>query len=892
MSKEIPAQYDASQVEDKWYEYWMENNYFHSEPDDRESFTVVIPPPNVTGVLHMGHMLNNTIQDVLVRRARMQGYNACWVPGTDHASIATEAKVVKRLREKGIKKGDLERDEFLEHAWEWTHEHGGIILEQLKKLGASCDWDRTNFTMNPEYSESVIDVFIDLYEKGKIYRGARMINWDPEAKTALSDEEVIHKEVNSKLYHIKYKIVGEDDFVTIATTRPETLLGDTAVCINPDDERYKHLHGKKVIVPLVDREVPIILDDYVDMEFGTGCLKVTPAHDENDYNLGQKHNLETINMLNEDGTVSEEGELYIGMDRFAVRKQIEKDLDEAGLLYKVEDYQNKVGYSERTDAVIEPRLSLQWWVSMKELSQPALENVMNDTVEFHPAKFKNTYRHWMENVRDWCISRQLWWGHRIPAWYNEDGDFVVAKTKAEAEEKLKIKGLKFKNLKQDEDVLDTWFSSWLWPISVFDPKYIGEYQEREPNSELDYYYPTKDLVTAPEIMFFWVARMIIAGYEYMDNKPFDNVYYTGIVRDKKGRKMSKSLGNSPDPIELIGKYGADGIRMGMLFATPAGNDLPFDEKLCEQGRNFCNKIWNAFRFLTMNMEDGVDYEPTTAINKDDISDRWMAARIQETIAGVNEDFDNYKLNDALKKVYSLIWDDFCDWYIELAKPMEYGQNIPKEKLNTALGFFEQLMKLLHPFMPFISEEIWQHIQERTEEEALLVSEWPEMDGSKMDEADLKLFDTLQQMVSSLRNIRAEVQVSPKEELDVLIQTKDQKTADAILSNRIVLEKLESIKSLEVGPDVEKPSVYSSSIVDGNEIYVPLEGLVDFEKERERIQKEIDRLEGFLKGINGKLSNEGFVNNAPETVVEKEKKKKADTEESLAKLREQLKDFED
>ncbi|HET8864735.1 MAG TPA: valine--tRNA ligase [Gracilimonas sp.] len=889
MSKEIPAQYDASKVEDKWYAHWMENNYFHSTPDERESFTVVIPPPNVTGVLHMGHMLNNTIQDVLVRRARMQGYNACWVPGTDHASIATEAKVVRRLREKGIKKSDLGRDEFLEHAWDWTHEHGGIILEQLKKLGASCDWDRTNFTMDPEYSESVIDVFIDLFEKGKIYRGARMINWDPVAKTALSDEEVIHKEVNSKLYHIKYRIFGEDDFVTIATTRPETLLGDTAVCINPDDERYTHLKGKKVIVPLVNREVPIIEDDYVDMEFGTGCLKITPAHDENDYNIGQKHDLPTINMLNEDGTVSEEGELYIGMDRFDVRKQITKDLEEADLLLKTEDYRNKVGYSERTDAVIEPRLSLQWWVSMKELAQPALENVMDDTVEFHPKKFKNTYRHWMENVRDWCISRQLWWGHRIPAWYNEDGDFVVAKTEAEAQEKFKIQNSKFENLKQDEDVLDTWFSSWLWPISVFDPEYI---RTGKANKELNYYYPTKDLVTAPEIMFFWVARMIIAGYEYMDDKPFDNVYYTGIVRDKKGRKMSKSLGNSPDPLELIQKYGADGIRMGMLFATPAGNDLPFDEKLCEQGRNFSNKIWNAFRFLTMNMEEGVKYEPTSEINKDDLSDRWMAARIQQTIAGVNEDFDNYKLNDALKKVYSLIWDDFCDWYIELSKPEEYGQNIPKEKLNTALGFFEQLMKLLHPFMPFISEEIWQHIQERSTEEALLVSQWPEVDDSKLNEDDIKLFGTLQEMVSSLRNIRSEVNVSPKEGLDVLIKTKEQSVADEILANRIVLEKLESIKSLSVGTEIEKPKVYSSSIVGGNEIYIPLEGLVDFEKERERIQKEIDRLEGFLKGINGKLSNEGFVNNAPDNVVELEKKKKADTEDSLKKLREQLKDFKE
>jgi len=889
LKKEIPAQYDPSQVEDKWYQYWMENNYFHSTPDDREPFTITIPPPNVTGVLHMGHMLNNTIQDVLVRKARMQGFNTCWVPGTDHASIATEAKVVRKLREQGIKKSDLGRDEFLEHAWDWTHEHGGIILEQLKKLGASCDWDRTTFTMDEKYSESVIDTFIDLFNKGKIYRGARMINWDPAAKTALSDEEVIHKEVNSKLYHVRYKIVDSDEYVTIATTRPETILGDTAVCINPDDERYTHLHGKKAIVPLVNREVPIILDDYVDMEFGTGCLKVTPAHDLNDYDLGQRHNLETINMMNADGTISEEGQLYVGMDRFDVRKQISKDLDEAGNLVEVEDYKNKVGYSERTDAVIEPRLSLQWWVAMKELSEPALENVMNDNIQFHPEKFKNTYRHWMENVRDWCISRQLWWGHRIPAYYYGEGDddFVVAKTLDEAvkaaQEKSGNSDLSADDLKQEEDVLDTWFSSWLWPISVFDGFYEKE--------EVDYYYPTNDLVTAPEIMFFWVARMIIAGYEYRGELPFKNVYYTGIVRDKKGRKMSKSLGNSPDPLELIKKYGADGIRMGMLFATPAGNDLPFEEKLCEQGRNFSNKIWNAFRFLTMNMEESVDYKPTSEINKEDLSDRWMAARIQQTIEGINRDFDNYKLNDALKKVYSLIWDDFCDWYIELAKPEEYGQNIPKEKLNTALGFFEQLMRLLHPFMPFISEEIWQHIQERSAEEALLVSEWPMVDDSKLNEEDIRLFATMQEIVSSLRNIRSEVNVSPKEELDVLIQTKTGDLATRLIENQDVLTKLESIAGLTIAASIEKPKVYSSSIVDGNEIYVPLEGLVDFEKEKERIQKEIDRLDGFLKGINGKLSNDGFVNNAPAEVVELEKKKRTDTEESLAKLREQLKDFE-
>ncbi|MTI89176.1 MAG: valine--tRNA ligase [Balneolaceae bacterium] len=888
MSKEIPAQYDPTKVEDKWYSYWMENKYFYSTPDDRDPFTIVIPPPNVTGVLHMGHMLNNTIQDVLVRKARMEGYNACWVPGTDHASIATEAKVVQKLRKEGIKKSDIGRDKFLDHAWEWTHKHGGIILDQLKKLGASCDWDRTTFTMDEKYSESVIDVFIDLFEKGKIYRGARMINWDPEAKTALSDEEVIHKEVNSRLYHIKYKIVGEDEYVTIATTRPETILGDTAVCVNPEDERYTQLKGKKVIVPLVNREIPVIEDDYVDVEFGTGCLKITPAHDVNDYEIGQRHKLETINMMNADGTVSEEGELYIGKDRFEVRKEISKDLEEAGHLIKVEDYQNKVGYSERTDAVIEPRLSLQWWVDMKELSQPALENVMNDNVEFHPSKFKNTYRHWMENIKDWCISRQLWWGHRIPAYYFGEGDedFVVAKTPEKALELAKEKsgntGLTFDDLKQDEDVLDTWFSSWLWPISVFD----GFYEE----DEVDYYYPTNDLVTAPEIMFFWVARMIISGYEYRDEQPFRNVYYTGIVRDKKGRKMSKSLGNSPDPLKLIKEYGADGVRMGLLFATPAGNDLPFDVKLCEQGRNFSNKIWNAFRFLTMNMDENESYTPTLEINEEDLSDRWMLARLQETICGVDEDFEKYRLNDAIKKVYSLIWDDFCDWYIELAKADNYGDSIPTAKLNTALGFFEQLMKLLHPFMPFISEEIWQHIQERSAEEALLVSEWPEFDETVYRKEDIEFFGIFQQMISSLRNIRAEVNVSPKEKLDVFINTKTADFAAKLTSNRWMIDKLQAIGKLTVSDKVEKPKVYSSAIVEGHEIYVSLEGLIDFDKERERINKEIKRLEGFLKGIKGKLSNDGFVNNAPDAVVAKERKKKSDTEDSIAKLKEQLKDF--
>lgn len=886
MKKEIPAQYDPSQVEDKWYEYWMKNNYFHSVPDDREPFTITIPPPNVTGVLHMGHMLNNTIQDVLVRKARMQGFNACWVPGTDHASIATEAKVVRKLREQGITKADLSRDEFMEHAWDWTHEHGGIILEQLKKLGASCDWDRTTFTMDEKYSESVIDTFIDLFNKGKIYRGARMINWDPAAKTALSDEEVIHKEVNSKLYHIRYKIVDSDEFVTIATTRPETILGDTAICINPKDERYNHLHGKKVLVPLLNREIPIILDDYVDMEFGTGCLKVTPAHDLNDYDLGQRHNLETINMMNADGTISEEGKLYVGMDRFDVRKQISKDLDDSGNMVKIEDYRNKVGYSERTDAVIEPRLSLQWWVAMKELSQPALDNVMNDNIQFHPEKFKNTYRHWMENVRDWCISRQLWWGHRIPAYYYGEGedDFVVAKTVEDAfkaaKEKSENSDLSADDLKQEEDVLDTWFSSWLWPISVFDGFYKKE--------EVDYYYPTNDLVTAPEIMFFWVARMIIAGYEYRGELPFKNVYYTGIVRDKQGRKMSKSLGNSPDPLELIAEYGADGIRMGMLFATPAGNDLPFDSKLCEQGSKFSNKIWNAFRFLTMNMDEDVEYKPTTEIDTNNLVDRWMMSRIHQTIKEVEIDFNNYRLNDALKKVYSLIWDDFCDWYIELAKPANYGDKFDHERMNVALGMFEQLMKLLHPFMPFISEEIWQYIRERSPEEALCVSSWPTVDTDKILTDDEELFESIQGFVSALRNIRSEMGVSPKEDIEVLIKSAN---AEMIGANEWILRKLQVIKSLFISEDLKKPKACASALVGNDEIYVQMFGLVDVDKEIERINKEINRVEGFLKGVNGKLNNSNFVDNAPDAVVQNERNKKRDGEANLEKLKEQLKDFE-
>lgn len=858
----------------------------------------------------MGHMLNNTIQDVLIRRARMQGYNACWVPGTDHAAIATEAKVVRKLRDEGITKKDLTRNQFLDHAWDWTHKHGGIILEQLKKLGASCDWDRTYFTLDDDYAESVIDVFIDLYKKGKIYRSARMINWDPAAKTALSDEEVIYKEVNSKLYHIRYQIVDSDEFVTIATTRPETILGDTAVCINPNDDRYTHLHGKSAIVPLINREIPIILDDYVDMEFGTGCLKVTPAHDVNDYELGQKHDLETINMMNADGTISEEGEIYIGMDRFEVRKQISKDLDSAGNLVEVENYKNKVGYSERTDVVIEPRLSLQWWLSMKELAQPALENVMNDSVEFFPKKFKNTYRHWMENVKDWCVSRQLWWGHQIPAFYygEENHEYVVAKTQVEALELARKKSgnpeLSTDELKQDEDVLDTWFSSWLVPISVFDPSFIREHHDRKPNEDLEYFFQRANggneysqdqignstLVTAPEIMFFWVARMIISGYEFVGNKPFNNVYYTGIVRDKLGRKMSKSLGNSPDPIELISEYGADGVRMGMLFSTPAGNDLPFDPAICEQGKKFSNKVWNAFRFLTMNMQDTVEYTPTLEIDQSNLADRWMMARIQQTIKAVDEDFAEFKLNDALKEIYSLIWDDFCDWYIELAKP-EYGQPFDPQKMNVALGFFEILMKLLHPFMPFISEEIWQYIQDRSAENALCISDWPGYNPELDIQADVDAFTLFKSTVSSIRNIRAEMGLSPKAELEVMLKTTSEEVSGLFLENQWILTQLQSLKAITIGIDIEKPKASSSSLINGNELFIPLADLIDVDKERERIQSEITRIEGWLKGVNGKLSNQNFVNNAPEAVVENERNKKRDGEANLAKLQEQLSHFE-
>lgn len=879
-TSEIPKIYSPAEAEAKWYPFWEKNGFFRSLPDEREPYAIVIPPPNVTGVLHMGHMLNNTIQDVIIRRARMMGKNACWVPGTDHASIATEAKVVGRLRQKGIKKSDLSREEFLKHAWDWTNEYGDTILKQLRKLGASCDWERTRFTLEDDLYDAVIDCFIHYYEKGQIYRGLRMVNWDPVAKTALSDEEVIHKEVSSKLYYVKYAVQDSDEFVTIATTRPETILADTAVCVNPNDPRYTHLIGKTAIIPMVNRRVPIIADDYVEPEFGTGCLKVTPAHDVNDNELGIKHKLEVIDILNDDATLNATAQFYVGEDRFKARKLIIKDLEEAGQLVKIEDIKNKVGYSERTDAVIEPKLSLQWFLKMQETAKPALENVMNDTIRFFPDKFKNSYRNWMENVHDWCISRQLWWGHQIPAWYYGNGteEYVIAKTEAEALEKAKAKsGQETISLWQDEDVLDTWFSSWLWPISVFDGF-------KNPEGEINYYYPTKDLVTAPEIMFFWVARMIMAGYEFRGEKPFTNVYYHGIVRDKQRRKMSKSLGNSPDPIDLINQFGADGTRVGMLFSAPAGNDLLFDDALCEQGRNFSNKIWNAFRFLAMNMEEGETYAPTLELDPDFLPDQWMLSRLNRTILEMDESFEQFRLNEALQKIYSLVWDDFCDWYIELIKPDTFGAKIEKARLERALGLFEVLMKLLHPFTPFISEEIWQRIRTRSTEESLIVSAWPSPDASRVDGAIESRFALVQELVSAIRNIRAEAGLSPNLELEVLVRVADNDTAEMLYTIKSLILKLQKTKTLDIGTTIEKPSQSASTLVKGCEIIIPMAEHIDLEKERERLQKEIQRTEGFLKSITAKLSNEKFVSNAPEAVVAKERAKQADAEANLAKLK--------
>ena len=872
---EIPSKYNPRDTEDKWYKFWMEKGFFRSVPDEREPYCIVIPPPNVTGVLHMGHMLNNTIQDVLVRRARMQGKNALWLPGTDHASIATEARVVAKLKEQGIDKSEISREEFLEYAWEWKEKHGGIILEQLKKLGASCDWERTRFTMDEALYESVIDVFIDLYNKGLIYRGVRMVNWDPKALTALSDEEVIHKEVQSKLYYLRYKVEGsEDDWVTLATTRPETILGDTAVCVNPNDDRFKHLLGKRVLVPLINRSVPIIEDEYVDMEFGTGCLKITPAHDINDYEIGIRHKLDTIDIFNEDGTLNEDAEIYIGEDRFEVRYKIVSDLEKAGNLVKVEDYINKVGYSERTDEVIEPKLSLQWFLKMEQMAKPALEVVMNDTIKFHPAKFKNTYKHWMENVRDWCISRQLWWGQRIPAYYLPNREVIVAKSKEEAfklaKEKFDLPGLKMDDLKQDEDVLDTWFSSWLWPISVFDGI-------RHPdNEDIKYYYPTDDLVTAPEILFFWVARMIMAGLEYRKDIPFKNVYLTGIVRDKIGRKMSKSLGNSPDPIELISKYGADGVRVGMLLTSPAGNDLPFDEVLCEQGRNFSNKVWNALRLVKGWKVDEKLEQPDYA----QVSVRWLDARLNSVIKTIDNHYSRYRISDALMAVYKLVWDDFCSWYLEMVKPA-YQKPVDKKTYDQTIAFFDTLMKLVHPFMPFITEEIWQHLLDRGEDESIMVSTIPK--AKSFDKKILQIFEVEEQVIISVRNLRQSKNIPNKESIELHIRKNYDEEPDHTFDS--VIKKLCNISDIKYVD--KKPEVAAAFIVKSTEFFVPLGGSVDVEAEIKKLEEELNYTKGFLNSVMKKLGNERFVNNAPAAVVEKEQQKKADAESKIKVIEEQI-----
>ncbi|MCB0478224.1 MAG: valine--tRNA ligase [Crocinitomicaceae bacterium] len=869
---EIPKNYEPSNSEDKWYQYWMEKGYFHSEPDDREPFTIVIPPPNVTGVLHMGHMLNNTIQDVLIRKARMEGKNACWVPGTDHASIATEAKVVQKLRAEGIKKSDLSRDEFLKHAFEWKDKHGGIILEQLKKLGASCDWERTDFTMNPEYSKSVIQVFMDLYKKGKIYRGVRMINWDPEAQTALSDEEVIHKEVNSKLYYVRYKIVGSDDeWVTIATTRPETILGDSAICVNPEDPRFKKLHGKKAIVPIANREIPIITDDYVDTEFGTGCLKITPAHDTNDYEIGKRHNLETFDILHDNGILNHHGLHYEGQDRFEVRKKIASELDDLGYLVRVEDHINKVGFSERTDAAIEPKLSLQWFVDMKELSKPALDNVMNGNIKFYPDNMKNTYEHWMTNIKDWCISRQLWWGHRIPAYYFGKGanDYVVADNIEEAlklaQEKSGNTSLTVSDLKQDEDVLDTWFSSWLWPISVFngltDPG----------NKEIKYYYPTNDLVTAPEIMFFWVARMIIAGYEYMGELPFRNVYYTGIVRDKLGRKMSKSLGNSPDPIELIKKYSADGVRVGILISSPAGNDLPFDSSQCEQGRNFTNKVWNASRLVT-NWEVKDMDQPDSA----KMGIQWFESKLSKAIKEIDNHYSKFRISDALMTTYKLVWDDFCSWYLEIVKP-GYQQPIDQLTYDKTLDFFDAILKLMHPFTPFITEEIWHLLRNR--EEDIIVAEWPK--ATEVNDMLIKNFEYDANVISGIRNLRKSNNIAGKLKIELFAKYNDT-VSDEFKS---VVIKLGNLSKFE--KTTEKVPGAFSFMVKANEYFVPMGEDVDVDAEIKKIEEELEYSKGFLQSVAKKLANEKFVSGAPEAVVAAERKKEADAKTKIKVLEEKL-----
>ena len=870
---ELASKYNPADVEGKWYQYWLDHKLFSSKPDGREPYTVVIPPPNVTGVLHMGHMLNNTIQDILVRRARMEGKNACWVPGTDHASIATEAKVVNKLAAQGIKKTDLTRDEFLKHAWEWTDEHGGIILKQLRKLGASCDWDRTAFTMDEKRSESVLKVFVDLYNKGLIYRGVRMVNWDPKALTALSDEEVIYKEEHSKLYYLKYMVEGdpEGSYAVVATTRPETIMGDTAMCINPNDPKNTWLKGKKVIVPLVGRVIPVIEDDYVDIEFGTGCLKVTPAHDVNDYMLGEKYNLPSIDIFNDNGTLSEAAGLYIGMDRFDVREQIEKDLAAAGLLEKVEAYTNKVGFSERTNVPIEPKLSMQWFLKMQYFADMALPPVMNDELKFYPAKYKNTYKNWLENIKDWCISRQLWWGHRIPAYFLPEGGYVVAATPEEAlalaKEKTGNAGLKQEDLRQDEDCLDTWFSSWLWPISLFDGI------NNPGNEEISYYYPTSDLVTGPDIIFFWVARMIMAGYEYEGKMPFQNVYFTGIVRDKLGRKMSKSLGNSPDPLDLIEKYGADGVRMGMMLSAPAGNDILFDDALCEQGRNFNNKIWNAFRLIKgweVNAEVPVPEASELAI-------RWFEAKQNEVAAEVADLFSKYRLSEALMAVYKLFWDEFSSWYLEMIKPA-YGQPINRKVYEATIGFFDNLLHLLHPFMPFITEELWQHLCDRTDGESLMVS--PLSMSALVDEDIIREFETVKEVISNIRSIRLQKNIAQKEALELQVIGEN-----PVAAFNAVITKMCNLSSINI---VENKADGAASFMVGTTEYaVPLGNMIDVEAEIARMEAELKHKEGFLQGVLKKLGNEKFVNNAPAAVLEMERKKQADAESIIKSLKESI-----
>ena len=867
---ELATKYNPADVEEKWYAYWLKNGLFKSKPDGREPYTVVIPPPNVTGILHMGHMLNNTIQDILVRRARMEGKNACWVPGTDHASIATEAKVVNKLAAQGIKKSDLSREEFLKYAWEWKEEHGGIILKQLQKLGASCDWDRTAFAMDESRSESVLKVFVDLYNKGLIYRGVRMVNWDPKALTALSDEEVIYKDEHSKLYYLRYFIEGEDKYIIVATTRPETILGDTAVCVNPNDPRYSFLKGKKVIIPLVNRVVPIIMDDYVDIEFGTGCLKVTPAHDVNDYMLGEKYNLPSIDIFNDNGTISEAGGLYVGMDRFDVRKQIAKDLQEAGLLEKVEDYDNKVGYSERTNVVIEPKLSMQWFVKMDKLAAPALDAVMKDEIKFHPDKFKNIYRHWMENIKDWCISRQLWWGHRIPAYYLPQGGFVVAATPEEAlklaREKSGKADLQMSDLRQDEDCLDTWFSSWLWPISLFDGI------NNPGNEEINYYYPTTDLVTAPDIIFFWVARMIMAGYEYEHKLPFRNVYFTGIVRDKIGRKMSKSLGNSPDALELIKTYGADGVRMGLMLAAPAGNDILYDDALCEQGRNFNNKIWNAFRLVKGWNVDETLPQPQTAA----IAVEWFDAQLNRTLEEVKDLFGKYRLSEALMAIYKLFWDEFSSWYLEMVKPA-YQQPIDRKTYDATLRYFDAQLRMLHPFMPFITEELWQHLYDRKEGESIMTARMPE--PQPVDMEIINRFETTKLVVAGIRTIRLQKGIANKEQLTLQIIGAHDHSNDCILTKMTNLATIETIE--------EKDPAAASFRVHATEYAIPMSNAIDVEAELKKLEAELKYAQGFLKTVMGKLGNERFVQNAPEAVVAMERKKKADAEEKIKSLEESI-----